>query len=389
MSHIQYLFCAAAIAVLSLNSAWSANKPIPTEVAKSFISNYIEIVRAHYADSITAIKELQNAVNTFVDSPSDKTLATAKQAWKKARDAYSPTEAFRFYGGPIDHPENGPEGLMNAWPLDEAYLDYVKGNESAGIINHTKEYPKITKDLLVSMNEKDGEKNISTGFHAIEFLLWGQDHSLNGPGKRPVSDYVVDAKNSKNQERRGQVLKLLSELLVEHIEQVAGEWKADKRGNYGETLAKENLDESLRKIYTGLISLSIDEMAGERMTVSLEKNDQENEQDCFSDYTVSDLQANEAGIQSVYYGKYRSIKGTSLHDVVKAIDSALAKQTDQRVQAAAKQLKTLPASFDQVIAAKPKDPKRLKAMKVISALEEQARSIAKSGLQMGLVLNIQ
>ena len=47
---------------------------------------------------------------------------------------YSPTEVFRFYGGPIDD-DNGPEGLLNAWPLDEVFIDYVLGNPDAGIIN--------------------------------------------------------------------------------------------------------------------------------------------------------------------------------------------------------------------------------------------------------------
>lgn len=378
----------ASVPASAADAKKSTVKPIPAEVAKKAVERYVEIVRLAYADALKGAIELRSRINAFVAAPTAESLTAAREAWKAARDVYGPTEAFRFYGGPIDDPQDGPEGLMNAWPIDESYLDYVRGAENAGIINNVKDYPKITKEILVAANEKDGEKNISTGYHAIEFLLWGQDHSTTGPGERPHTDYV--AGQGKNAERRGMTLKLLADLLVEHLTSVQKAWEPSNPKNYGDQLKKEPLDESLRRIYTGLITLSIDEMAGERMTVALERHDQEHEQDCFSDYTQKGMIGNEAGIRNVWYGTYGSTQGTGLHDIVVALDPKLAKQTEARIREAEKAVKAIPHPFDQVIAEKKKNgPKRKAAMRAISALEEQARSIAESGLVMGLVLNIQ
>lgn len=362
-------------------------RPIPVELGAKVVSRYVEIVQATYADAVASAAQLKTKIDLFLKNPTAKTHAEAKKAWQLARDAYGPTEAFRFYGGPIDDPKDGPEGLINAWPMDEAYVDYVKGNDKAGIINNAAEFPQINKELLLSLNEKNGEKNISTGFHAIEFLLWGQDLSLKGPGSRSHTDYI--SKSNANAERRGAYLKLLSEILVEHLTQVAGQWDSANANNYGAQLKAEPLDESLRKIYTGMVNLSIDEMAGERMTVALEKNDQENEQDCFSDYTLKGMVGNEIGIQNVYFGRYKKTAGPSVHDIVMKIDPALAKKTQAQIEKTMKSIKAIPGTFDQVIAEKKGGKGRKAAGEAITQLEDQARVIAQSGLDMGLVLNIQ
>jgi putative iron-regulated protein len=350
------------------------------------VSRYVEVVRATYADSLKSVTELRGKLDELVAHPSQASLDAARDAWRKARGFYAPTEAFRFYGGPIDEPETGPEGLINAWPIDESYIDYVAGQADAGIINHPKEYPAISKDLLVSLNEKNGEKNVSTGFHAIEFLLWGQDQSTTGPGKRSFTDYV-DGKGP-NASRRGAYLKLLGALLEEHMTKVAGAWDANVSGNYGEKLEKEPLAESLRKIYTGMVNLSIDEMAGERMTVALENSDQENEQDCFSDNTLTGMIANEQGVHNVFFGRYGKTSGPGVKDLILAVDPALAKKTQTQLEAALKNLKAIPAPFDRVLAEKSSGRGRKAAKKAIAGLEDQAKTLAKSGLEFGLILNI-
>jgi len=160
------------------------------ELKRAALTTYAEIVYASYADSARLAVELQVAIDEFVANPAAETHQAAKSAWLAAQEPYGQTEAYRFYGGPIDD-EDGPEGLMNAWPLDEAYIDYVQGAESSGIINNVDAYPVIDIDLLITLNEAGSEKNISTGYHAIEFLLWGQDFSENGPGQRQYTDYVL------------------------------------------------------------------------------------------------------------------------------------------------------------------------------------------------------
>ena len=164
------------------------------------------LAHANYSDTLAAVKDMQAAIAALVKAPSAAGLAEARNAWLAAREFYGQTEAFRFYGGPIDD-DNGPEGQINAWPLDEAYVDYVQGKPKAGMVNSTQ--LKITKAALIKANERGGEENISTGWHAIEFLLWGQDLSETGAGQRSFEDYVVG--KGLNAERRARYLSVATE----------------------------------------------------------------------------------------------------------------------------------------------------------------------------------
>ena len=249
--------------------------PIPENIGHAVVLDYSKHIFNSYSDVLKTNQELLAALKTFIKSPSMETQNAAKTAWITARQAYSLSEPFRFYGGPIDEAASGVEGLMNAWPLDEVYIDYVEGNKNAGIINNPKLFPTITKDLLVSANAKDGERNISTGYHAVEFLLWGQDLDLKSAGKRSYEDYITS--KNPNAERRAIFLRLLGELLVEHSEILVKAWTPNIEGNYADRFNKFPLNESLQKIFLGAATLSMDEMSGERMTVPLEKHDQENE----------------------------------------------------------------------------------------------------------------
>lgn len=163
------------------------------ELTASVIEHYADGVHASYQRSLDSATIMQGAIETFVEQPTTATLEAAKRAWLNARDDYGPTEAYRFYGGPIDNDEDSPEGQLNAWPMDEGYVDYVEGAPNSGIINMVAEYPQITMELLIELNEAGGETNVSTGWHAIEFLLWGQDLNPLGPGSRPVEDYTTNA----------------------------------------------------------------------------------------------------------------------------------------------------------------------------------------------------
>jgi putative iron-regulated protein len=174
----------------------STNQPAHLAKLKhSVINNYADIVFLTYRDSVSTARHLKSVISEFLAEPSAESLFKARQAWIAARVPYSQTEAFRFYDGSID----ALEGLINAWPIDENYIDYVSNNPDSGIINMPSEFPSITTDLIVSLNEKEGKQNISAGFHAIEFLLWGQDTNALTAGTRSWRDYTD---NSKHGERR-------------------------------------------------------------------------------------------------------------------------------------------------------------------------------------------
>lgn len=261
--------------------------------AASFKEAYAKKAYQDYVDATEAAEKVNQAVQNFLNETTAANLELLKREWIAARTIYSPTEIYRFYGGPIDA-EDGPEGLINAWPLDEAYIDYVKGNSNSGIINNVEQYPEITKELLTELNEKDGEKNISTGWHALEFLIWGQDFNLDGPGDRPLSDYIVG--EGKNAERRRAYLAAASELLVEHIASVAQAWDPTKSDSYYQTFTQLEEKAALTNAFTSLVSMAASELAIERMFVAIDVQAQEDEHSCFSDTTHLDIKYNYLGI---------------------------------------------------------------------------------------------
>ena len=225
-------------------------------IIEEVVENYADGVHHLYSKSLASAQRLDGAIDRFIAEPTPSHLEAAKRMWLIARDDYGPTEAFRFYDGPIDHPDDGPEGLLNAWPLDESYIDYVEGNPNAGIINSPTDFPTIDAALIVSVNEEGGEENVSTGWHAIEFLLWGQDMSQNGLGARPLEDYTTNP----NADRRAQYLAVSSDVLVGHLQDMVNAWALGQGGNYRAQFVAMDSDDALQNIITGIGELSRGEL---------------------------------------------------------------------------------------------------------------------------------
>jgi putative iron-regulated protein len=347
---------------------------------KAVATNYAALVHANYADTLAAAKDLQATIAAFVAAPSAEGLDKARKAWLDAREFYGQTEAFRFYGGPIDD-EKGPEGQINAWPLDEAYVDYVTGKAGAGMVNNAKF--KITKAALAKANERGGEENISAGWHAVEFLLWGQDQSETGPGQRSFEDYVKG--KGENAERRAQYLSTATELLVDDLSAMVKAWEPNAK-NYRAKFEKGD-KESVRKIIVGLGSLSRGELSGERMEVALNSQDQEDEHSCFSDNTHRDVVNNAKGIQNVWLGQYQKrdgsrLEGPGVRDLVAAKNPALAEKTTAQIAGSVSGAEAIPAPFDRAIFKG--SPGRPAVEKTIASLVEQSKLLVESASAVGI-----
>ena len=359
------------------NSTAPVSHELSDADALAAATTYADLVQATYADVVTTAEALDAAIDAFVAAPTGATMQAAKQAWLAARVLYGPTEVFRFYDGPIDNPKDGPEGQINAWPLDEAYIDYVEGDPTAGIVNDVEGTPEITTDVLVAANEQGGETNISTGWHAIEFLLWGQDLSATGPGARPVTDYST----SPVAQRRGTYLGLLSDLLVKDLTGVRDAWGTEP-GSYRATFL-DDPHQAVSDILRGMGALSKAELAGERISVALESKDKEDEHSCFSDNTTVDVAGNAGGIRMAYLADYTKldgtkVEGTSLADVVAKVepelDTALRAELDGTATTAAS-LVGGPV-FDQLILGTDTDPGRAGLLSLVTALQDQGDTIA-------------
>ncbi len=307
--------------------------------ASSVAEKYADHVLEMYTESLERAIQLDKDLKNFVQSPSQFTQDIAKESWINARESYGQTEAFRFYSGPIDSDE-GPEGLLNAWPLDEYYIDYVVGAPNAGIINNVADFPIISKDLLIELNENDGEKNISTGYHAIEFLLWGQDMFAAGPGQRSFEDFIVG--KTLNADRRGEYLLVVSELLLKDLRWLVESWEKGNSENYRAQFLALPSEKALQNIFKGIVFLSGDELSGERMYVAYDTRGQEDEHSCFSDMTHKDIEWNFQGVVNV-------LNATSLLSLPEINQSELSANITKRSNEILELIKTIPVPFDQAI----------------------------------------
>jgi putative iron-regulated protein len=332
--------------ILSLGSMGAVASP------DAGLATYAAIADANYHDALKDAKALQKAIQALARKPGADTLKSAKDAWLASRESYGTTEIFRLSNGPIDAEDGwvgeaygAREGQINAWPLDEALIDYTEDAEykrtSGNVIDSTGEFtpggddPKpvnvthITPDVLSDLNENGGEANVSSGFHAIEFLLWGQDqdyhnmiedkvtHGAMTAGQRPLSDFTTD----KLAKRRLEYLTAAADKLVDDLSVVAGAWDEKVDGNDGlyraallEKLSGADKDrnipraEALKQVFAGMGVFVKSELANERIAVAVLTPSEEDEHSCFSDNTHRDIALNYQGFKNALMGEYKGKK---------------------------------------------------------------------------------
>ena len=355
------------------------------DLKASIVETYAAGAHASYNRSLTSAKTLDAAIDRFIAEPTQVRLDAAKRAWLLARDDYGVTEIYRFYEGPIDNETDGPEGLINAWPLDESYIDYVEGDMGAGIINKPDEFPTIDADLIISLNEEGGEENVSTGWHAIEFLLWGQDMNEYGPGYRPVEDYTVN----ENAERRKQYLAVTSNVLLGHLQDMVDAW-APGTNNYRSQFVSKDSDEALTDIITGIGEMSRGELAGERMNVAYEERSQEDEHSCFADNTNADIIANALGVQRVYLGEYGDVSGPGIKDLIATEDEDLAESLAAEINRSVTLARSIPTPFDSLLkeGLPDSDQGRRAVLDTIVSLENQTDTIVSAAEMVGITISV-
>jgi len=373
------------------------------------LDNYSDIALAKYSDSLTTAQALLDAVTTLVDSPSAEALQAAKSAWLASRVPYQQSEVYRFGNAIVDD----WEGKVNAWPLDEGLIDYVDAsyggatdeneyavlnvvaNASFTLSGETVDAAAITPELLEgALHEADGvESNVATGYHAIEFLLWGQDLNGHGPGAgaRPWTDYAQgDACTGGNCDRRGDYLKAATELLVSDLEWIVAQWQ-----DGGDARAQLLADESagISAILTGMGSLSYGEQAGERMKLGVLLNDPEEEHDCFADNTHNSHFYDALGIRNVYLGSYTRIDGTvvsgpSLSELVAAADAGVDAELTSKLNATMLEMSEMKTaaeagfSYDMMLERGNEAGEAL-IMGAVNALVDQTRSIERAVAALG------
>ena len=360
MKQYRLILSSLSVAAALLISGCAKNEvSVAAFTKQSVLTTYANVATANYSDALNDAKVLQTAINAFANNPTQMGLNNAKQAWLDARESYGQTEIFRLSNGPIDAEEGwvseaygALEGQINAWPLDENMIDYTidaQGNRTSGNIIDTVglfnpggeeatpiDVTTITQEVLSQLNENGGEANVSTGYHAIEFLLWGQDQDYsnfmkdsitNGAktaGQRPLSDFTTD----EFAPRRLAYLKAVTAKLVEDLHRVSSAWSNDINGNTGLYKAAllnkaddKNIDstQALRQILAGMGVFIKSELANERIAVAVLTPSEEDEHSCFSDNTHRDIVTNYQGFKNVLLGIYNGKKyGIAPLDAIEA-----------------------------------------------------------------------
>lgn len=402
-----------AAALASTTALASVGLAQAETTAEAVLDHYADIAEAKYADSLATAKALDAALDAFLANPTETSLQAAKDAWLASRVPYQQTEVYRFGNAIVDD----WEGRVNAWPLDEGLIDYVDAgygtesdentlytanliaNASITINGEAVDTSAITPTLLSeTIHEAGGiEANVATGYHAIEFLLWGQDLNGNGPGagNRPATDFSLDNCTNGNCDRRREYLSAASELMIADLEEMAANWQAG--GAARMELAEKGIEGGLATILTGMGSLSYGELAGERMKLGLLLGDPEEEHDCFADNTHNSHYYDAIGIRNVYLGTYTrsdgsTMSGPSLSELVAAKDSALDAELKTKLDATVTAMEAMVAraeggeAYDQMIAIG-NDAGNAVVQAAIDGLVDQTRSIERAiaALELGTI----
>ena len=409
--HLLSFSTAMALTLAALYSTARAAEPA------EIVDTYGDIALAMYEDALATAKELQATVDAFLAAPTEKNLQAAKDAWKAARAPYQQTEGYRFGNAIVDD----WEGRVNAWPLDEGLIDYVDadlyGEESeenplytANVVANTElrvgpdvvDASSITPDLISgTLQEAQGvEANVATGYHAVKFLLWGQD--LNGTeagsGERPPSDYDTANCTNENCDRRGAYLKAAADLLVADLEEMVANWQDG--GAARQEIGAKGSEGGLSSILTGLGSLSYGELAGERMKLGLLLHDPEEEHDCFSDNTHNSHYYDQVGMMAIWNGSYKrtdgsEVAGPSIRELAAEKSADAAARVDEAMQATLADMQVMKdkadsgeMAYDQMLGAG-NDAGNKIVDDVVNSLVEQARGVEAVVAALGLAIEVE
>jgi putative iron-regulated protein len=368
------------------------------DAGREALGRYRGQAHALATESLQGARRLHAAVLELEAAPAPASLEAARAAWRAARVPYSRSEALRFGNWFVDEADE----WLNAWPVDEGLLDYVADDYSASATNPWARLNLVAAPDAIELNGQrfatapmqrivpkslqamgDMETQVATGYHAIEFLLWGQDRNPHGPGDRPWTDFDATARCTSGTQpaparqcsRRARLLVSLLELLIQDLERLQAQW-ADTPGSYGDRLVQGDVAHGLRRALFGLAAMSGEEMAGERLQVALLSGVQEEEQDCFSDDTHRSLLHNGEGVELLYR--------QSLADYARRHAPAQAKELEAALEDSRRALLALHAAgeagqgFDRLIGEE-RDIGQPLLQAAIDALARQALAIEALG----------
>ena len=306
------------------------------------IEAYTSLSRANRSAQV-----MDSKLASFMHHPNPMSQEEITQSWRQAYDDFLASLIFAYL--PIqDPPDWHTQRIaysdllvqLDSWPIEGGYIDYIQGYPFSGIVN----------DLTLVIDEKNirsqhgftDPSNASLGYHAIEFMFWGQE------GKRSAHDFfpqentapvpINDAEESlhnddeqdindeglrhageslhipQNHNRRRQYTKLLSEILQKDLHRIQRRWEVSS-GYYAQLLQQSSPENTLQAALIAGQRFISEELLQKRFQLTSSE---------FSNSSQQDLLALLMGLESWYLPKDEEQQEASLGFMMQQADSQIA-----------------------------------------------------------------
>lgn len=245
---------------------------------------------------------------SFLYHPNPMTHGELKQAWRQAYDDFLRAMVFAYL--PIqDPPEWYSKHIayrdlltqLDSWPIQGGYIDYVPGYPFSGIVNDLTLV--IDEQTLRNQHLFTDNSNASIGYHALEFMLWG-DNGERSPhdffpqentapvllnegehnhenseagldqGTEPAPEVHAHTEETnqpgmpepQNHNRRRQYVQVISEVLQKDLIRVQRRWEPST-GYYAQLIQQSTPDNTLQAALIAAQRLISEEILNKRFTL--------------------------------------------------------------------------------------------------------------------------
>jgi len=129
----------------------------PTSEDATLVNSVVDgVIVQGYQELLTQSKSLTTALSDLKESPTVANLESARESWRDARAPWEAGEGHIF--GPVD--TLGVDPKVDSWPVEKSSLDGALGGYD------------------VTLSSIDGFPVTMKGFHAMEYLLFGDGSTL-------------------------------------------------------------------------------------------------------------------------------------------------------------------------------------------------------------------
>ncbi|MGV2829749.1 imelysin family protein [Myxosarcina sp. GI1(2024)] len=315
------------------------------------------VVIPTYQQLVRKSSELEQAVETFTNNPTDRNLEQARETWLKSRHPWEQSEAFAF--GPAD--SLGYDGDLDDWPVNQT--------DVAAVLN---------SDESLTLDYVENLQTTQKGFHTIELLLFGTDND------KVVADFT---------DRELELLEVLTAAFHQSAVELATSWSEGVAGYppYREVLATAGdssnpayptVNAAVEEIVQGIIGC-LDEVANVKIGEPLETGSTEGFESRFSHSSLSDFKNNLHSVKNAYLGRISATSAvqSSLSDLVAANNPQLDSRVKQELEAAMSALEAIPepveTNFTDAETAAKMKAAQAEILTLFSTMEEQVLPIVR------------